>query len=109
MAITAVIGSARAGMKRGVVGDVEALAPGREQRGRMWAPFWPFIRPAESIMTTVRSWSSQAACRFRFSQPCGVPSGGAVDDQPIRLTGPAGQRRDDAAEHALFGPGISCH
>lgn len=58
MAITAVIGRAQAGMKRGVVRDVEPLATGREQRGRMLAPFWPFIRPAESIMTTVRSWSS---------------------------------------------------
>jgi hypothetical protein len=39
---------------------------------RMFPPFWSFICPAESIMTTGRPWPAQTAASFVFSPPWGA-------------------------------------
>jgi hypothetical protein len=86
---------------------------------RMFVPFWSFICPAESSMTTGRPWPSQTAASFAFSPPWGCCRGsdpvppfaeagraavrlelGAVDAQPIRRACFARECCEDPADDA---------
>jgi hypothetical protein len=51
-----------------------AISPraGGSSGTRMFAPFWSFICPAESIMTTGRPWPAQTAASFAFCPPWGA-------------------------------------